>query len=217
MSRQKIYVAGPYTKGDIPQNVANAITAGNELADLGFIPFVPHIVHWWHLQHPRPYGFWCDWDNEWLPHCDGLLRLPGLSNGSDAEIELAMRLDMPVFYEIGDVDRFFSPNRVVPRFDLIPRKGLHGAALAMGLGVPSHGENDWLTNPAITYSLNMGHVKDHIAAYMAGDRSEDHLAHAAARLMMQVHMEAHLPERNDLFGGELPIPTVIDSKKYGSE
>lgn len=209
-------MAGPYTKGDIPQNVQNAIAAGNELAELGFIPFVPHLVHWWHLAFPRTYGFWCDWDNEWLPHCDGLLRLPGFSHGSDEEVRLANSLSIPVFYTIGDVDRFFSPNRVVPRHDLIPHEGLRGAALAMGEGVPSHGENDWLTNEAVTLSFNMRHVQEHIKLYMSGDRSEDHLGHAAARLMMQAKLET-MPERNDLFGGEKPIPDLIDSAKYGSD
>lgn len=40
--REKIYVAGPYTKGDVAENVHKAFKAANDLADLGFAPFVPH-------------------------------------------------------------------------------------------------------------------------------------------------------------------------------
>jgi len=216
MSGRKIYVAGPYTGGNSLTNTQKAIVAGNQLADLGFVPFIPHLVHWWHRYYPRDYEYWIDWDNQWLPHCDGLLRLPGLSKGSDAEVELATSLEIPVFYNILDVVEFFSPDRVVPRFDLIPHDGLRSAAMAMGEGVPSHGENDWLHNPEITYSLNMMHVQDHIRQYLSGDRSEDHLGHAAARLMMQVRLEK-MPERNDLFGGEKPIPAIIDSAKYSTD
>ena len=36
----------------------NAFKAANDLADLGFAPFVPHFTHFWHLLFPRPYEFW---------------------------------------------------------------------------------------------------------------------------------------------------------------
>lgn len=106
--RQKIYVAGPYTKGDVAVNVRNAIEAGNILADLGFAPFVPHLTHFWHLVFPRPYEFWCDLDNQFIAHCDGMLRLPGVSTGSDAEVELAKQQGIPVFTSIDDLVVFFS-------------------------------------------------------------------------------------------------------------
>lgn len=35
----RVYVAGPYTKGDVAVNVRNAYEAANRLADLGFAPF----------------------------------------------------------------------------------------------------------------------------------------------------------------------------------
>jgi hypothetical protein len=45
----RIYVAGPYTKGDVAVNVRNAFEAANRLADVGFAPFVPHATHFWHM------------------------------------------------------------------------------------------------------------------------------------------------------------------------
>lgn len=106
--RARIYVAGPYTKGDVAANTSNAIRAGNQLADLGYAPFVPHLTHFWHIQHQRPYQFWCDLDNEFLPFCDGLVRLPGESSGSDAEVALANRLAIPVFHSIEELDQHFT-------------------------------------------------------------------------------------------------------------
>lgn len=107
--RAKIYVAGPYTKGDVAVNVHSAFQAANDLADLGFAPYVPHATHFWHLMFPRPYEFWLQLDNEFLPHCDAVLRIPGESNGADKEVALAERLGIPVFHDIEQVNAHF-PN-----------------------------------------------------------------------------------------------------------
>lgn len=53
----KVYIAGPYTEGDVAINVRNAFEAANKLADLGFAPFIPHSSHFWHLVFARPYDF----------------------------------------------------------------------------------------------------------------------------------------------------------------
>lgn len=104
----RIYVAGPYTNGDVAVNVRNAYEAANKLADLGFAPFVPHASHFWHLLFPRSYEFWLELDNEFLFCCDAVLRLSGLSLGADKEVELAKRLGKPVFVEIEDLIEYFK-------------------------------------------------------------------------------------------------------------
>lgn len=104
----RIYVAGPYTNGDIAVNVRNAFEAANRLADLGFAPFVPHATHFWHMLFPRPYKFWLELDNQFLPCCAAVLRLPGQSSGADGEVELAMHLGIPVFQDIGKLAEFFG-------------------------------------------------------------------------------------------------------------
>lgn len=38
-----IYIAGPYTKGDVAQNVRNAIYTANSVRAVGHTPFVPHF------------------------------------------------------------------------------------------------------------------------------------------------------------------------------
>jgi hypothetical protein len=96
----KIYVAGPYTQGDVAVNVRRAFEAANELADRGFAPFVPHYTHFWHLLFPRAYAFWLALDSAFLPCCDALLRLPGPSTGADGEVDQAKSLGLPVFHSM---------------------------------------------------------------------------------------------------------------------
>lgn len=98
--RLKVYVAGPYSNNDpakIEENVQYAIHISNCLLNLGYVPFCPHLTHYWHLTHPQEYQTWLDYDNEFLRCCDVLLRLPGLSSGADSEVALALELEMPVF------------------------------------------------------------------------------------------------------------------------
>lgn len=109
--KAKIYVAGPYTKGDVAVNVRNAFEAANQLADLGYAPFVPHGTHFWHMMFPRPYNFWLDLDNQFLPDCAAVLRLPGESFGADKEVVLAENLGIPVFHSIGAVVEHFEASK----------------------------------------------------------------------------------------------------------
>jgi hypothetical protein len=104
----RVYVAGPYTQGDVAVNVRNAYEAASRLADLGFAPFVPHATHFWHMLFPRPYEFWLDLDNQFLPFCQALFRLPGPSNGADAEVKLAHGLGIPVFTELKALVKHFE-------------------------------------------------------------------------------------------------------------
>lgn len=92
----KIYVAGPYTKGDVALNVRKAIKAGDLLLKDGHTPFVPHLAHFWHLVCPGPYEQWTRLDLAWLPMCDAIVRLPGESVGADTEITIAKQLGIQV-------------------------------------------------------------------------------------------------------------------------
>ena len=94
----KVYIAGPYTKGDTAINVREAILAGDQIYSMGFIPFIPHLTHFWHIVCPRPYEQWLKLDIEWLLVCDAVLRLPGDSSGADAEVLLATNSGIPVYF-----------------------------------------------------------------------------------------------------------------------
>jgi hypothetical protein len=99
----KVYVAGPYTRPDPCENTHKAIVAANRLWDNGFIPYVPHLTHFWHTVTPRPYSDWLAYDLAFLPVCDVFLRLPGESSGADGEEAEAERLGMPIYHDIDEL------------------------------------------------------------------------------------------------------------------
>lgn len=98
-----VYLAGPYTKPDPCANTNTTIKVADELAALGFVPFVPHLTLLWHVVSPHPYEFWTEYDLHWLRQCDALLRIPGESSGADKEIAEARRICIPVFDSIDDL------------------------------------------------------------------------------------------------------------------
>jgi hypothetical protein len=111
----KVYIAGPYTKGDVAVNVRNAIAAGVELLKAGHAPFIPHLSHFIHMHEPMPYGVWIEVDNAFLPHCDALVRIPGESLGADNEVEFAEAIQIPVFYSVAEFVALASTVREAAR------------------------------------------------------------------------------------------------------
>jgi hypothetical protein len=106
----RIYVAGPYSKGDTAINVRNAMEAGVKLLELGHAPYVPHLTHFLHLHKPQPYEVWTTLDNAYLPYCEALIRLPGESSGADAEVALARKLSIPVFEGLNEfLEQKYTP------------------------------------------------------------------------------------------------------------
>lgn len=107
--KTRVFVAGPYTVPDPELNTLRAILAGHTLMDAGYAPYVPHLCHFMEKMRPRPYGDWTALDNEYLPLCHALLRLPGESKGADAEEALARSLGIPVFHDLLDLLASVSP------------------------------------------------------------------------------------------------------------
>ena len=100
----RIYIAGPYSKGDVALNVRKAIEAADYLVKKGHTPYIPHLTHFWHLVSPKEYGFWLDYDESFIRHwAKAVLRLPGESEGADREVLLAEKLGLPVFYDINAI------------------------------------------------------------------------------------------------------------------
>jgi len=101
---KKVYIASPYTIGDIAVNVRKQIDCANDLITLGFIPFAPLMSHFHHIIHPRSYEEWIEIDLEWIKVCDCLLRLDGESKGADCEVRYAKEIcKIPVFYSIEEI------------------------------------------------------------------------------------------------------------------
>jgi nucleoside 2-deoxyribosyltransferase len=106
----KVYIAGPYTKGDPVINTHNAIKAGEMLASFGFVPFIPHLTHFWHFLYPHDADYWYRYDFNWLDTCDCLLRLPGESKGADEEMRRMIDQGKPCFLDIPSLREHYGGN-----------------------------------------------------------------------------------------------------------
>ena len=103
-----VYIASPYTKGDVAVNVRESLLAADQLLELGYAPYPPLYSHFWHFLSPKPYETWTALDMEWVKRCDCVLRLPGESSGADAEVELAKANNIPVFSSIEILDQYWK-------------------------------------------------------------------------------------------------------------
>ena len=106
----KVYIASPYTRGDIAKNVKRQMDCVNELINMGYAPFAPLMSHFQHIIHPQPYEKWLELDMEWLEQCDYLLRLPGDSKGADMEVKRAKEIGMPTFYSTNELKEYVRLN-----------------------------------------------------------------------------------------------------------
>lgn len=99
MRAPRIYIAGPYSNAP-EANVSRAMAAWHALADVGFVPYCPHLTHFLHLHQRRDYQEWLAHDLQWLALCNAVLRLPGDSSGADIETLYAIERAIPVFRTI---------------------------------------------------------------------------------------------------------------------
>lgn len=106
----KVYIASPYTKGDVAVNVKNSMDMVNILIEKGYAPFCPLYTHFQHIMHPQDWSVWMELDLEWVAVCDCLLRLPGESKGADIEVEFAKDKCIPIFYSVEELEKYFYPS-----------------------------------------------------------------------------------------------------------
>ena len=105
-----VYIASPYTQGDVGINVRTQHELWDLLFNLGFTPIAPLWSHYQHLHQPRAYLDWMEYDTEIIGRCDVCLRMSGRcdalgyvesrSNGADAEVALFTKLGKPVVYSV---------------------------------------------------------------------------------------------------------------------
>lgn len=105
---KKMYIACPYSKGDAAVNVRNAILVADQVAGLGWAPFIPVLTHFWHMLSPHDYEFWMKQDMEWLKLCDAVVRLGGESAGADREVRYAISKGIPVYHSVFEVPKIGS-------------------------------------------------------------------------------------------------------------
>ncbi len=89
-----------------------------------------------------------------------------------------------VTFETGAVR---SSDRVGERYDLISPIGLRRLAMTCHEGAEKYSDYNWEKGMPISEMLN--HAVSHIYSYLSGDRSEDHLAHAAWNMFGAMHSE----------------------------
>ena len=107
---RSIFIASPYSTPDGEQvavNVRKSMAAWHELEEWGFAGHCPLLTHFLHMHQPKLRRTWLTHDNHWLLKCDCVLRLPGESEGADAECVLAHRHHIPVFYSVADIVEFY--------------------------------------------------------------------------------------------------------------
>lgn len=116
MSKPFVYVASPYTKGDVAINTRFQMEIFDQLMDDGIvIPYVPLWTHFQHLVFPRPYRDWIDYDLYMINrrNFNACLRLDARydvlgyvetkSSGADGEVVAFEKLNLPVFKKIDDL------------------------------------------------------------------------------------------------------------------
>jgi len=92
------------------------------------------------------------------------------------------------------------------RWDLIPVLGLVRLARTCAEGAARYGVGNWLRGIPVSDLVN--HAIRHLYLYLAGDKTEDHLAHAAWNILAACHMEMAQPDMKDIVG-QWPDPQTI--------
>ena len=82
------------------------------------------------------------------------------------------------------------------RYDLISPVGLRRIAETYAEGAKKYGDNNW--QKGMPASDTMNHAIRHINLWLSGDKTEDHLAHAAWNLIAIMHFEELKPECIDV-------------------
>ncbi len=101
--KRLVYIACPYTMGDVAVNVHNAIKAAERVVELGAIPYMPLWTHFWHLMNPHPWEYWIEFDEYYVSISDIVWRIEGESVGADKECKQAQEQGIPVCYSLEEL------------------------------------------------------------------------------------------------------------------
>lgn len=71
-----------------------------------------------------------------------------------------------------------SQSHIPVRFDLIDAKALFEMAKVLHVGAEKYGEDNWRL---ISVQENLNHLLMHVYAYLAGDKTDEHLSHILCR------------------------------------
>lgn len=105
------------------------------------------------------------------------------------------------------------------KYSLIPTCATRRWAKRLALGAKLHGRDNW--KKGFPYSACVDHLMEHLAKWLEGDSSEDHLAAILCNVGFLAWYEEHLPEVDDLKRGvgdgkharvQPQAPTVVQSE-----
>ena len=141
-----------------------------------------HRSHVWLDNRRSHIGFefgvetWCSgYDPDLIPiDEDPIVRTDGITVTRESTLKQIVSPDAPITTnEYGG-----SQSDVPVRFDLIDAKALFEMAKVLDHGAKKYGANNWRRIPVDDH---LNHLLMHVYAYLAGDRSDDHLSHALCR------------------------------------
>jgi hypothetical protein len=96
-----LYISGPYTVGDTKRNIIKARIIACELWEKGFAVICPH-TNTGNFENycEATYDQYLAGDLEILSKCNAIIMTPDweISNGAKIEHELAIQMDIPIFY-----------------------------------------------------------------------------------------------------------------------
>ena len=97
------------------------------------------------------------------------------------------------------------------RFDLISPIALRRLARTYAEGAKKYSDHNW--RKGMPFSSILNHILNHIIKHLLGDRSEDHLAHAAWGFFAWMEFEETRPDLDDLYDFNSPIKEAIRKAK----
>lgn len=98
-----VYLASPYTLGDVGKNVSVHLNVANNLISQGYCVIAPLLSHFLHILYPREWETWIKYDLELLSRCDVVYRVEGESAGADIETREAAKLGIRVVYNTDEL------------------------------------------------------------------------------------------------------------------
>lgn len=121
-SKPLVYIASPYTSGNVNRNVRAAMDAMHYLLTDGECVPVSPVVLYHHLDvvYSRSYGDWLNICLDLLTKCNALVRINAVqgeyvqeeSMGADAEVVYAKTLAIPVFHGIDKLESWLGSRQI---------------------------------------------------------------------------------------------------------
>jgi hypothetical protein len=145
-------------------------------------------------------------DLDAIAQCDAIYMLDGWekSKGAKAELAVAQWRGLEVLYQSNggkpkDGDTITNAkggkqSYVSAAFHRLPRFAMRLVAQCAEFGAAKYGIDNWRL---IKGEEHINHAWNHMNEFMLGDRSEDHLVHAALRLFFAIELAVECEEQSE--------------------